>query len=142
MKAITLWQPWASLMALGYKKVETRSWATRHRGLTAIHSALRKPGFLGHSCDNPDFCKLLTDLKIEPVEFPLGCVLCTATLVAIAPTGDVYDDLSEQERIFGNYEEGRYAWFFEDIQSLKTPIPVKGNRLLWNLDDRILERVQ
>jgi hypothetical protein len=39
MKAITLWQPWASLWAAGIKKNETRSWATSHRGPLAIHAA-------------------------------------------------------------------------------------------------------
>lgn len=40
MKAITLWQPWASLVATGAKIIETRSWGTRHRGPIAIHAAM------------------------------------------------------------------------------------------------------
>lgn len=32
MKAITIWQPWASLLAYGGKQFETRSWATSYRG--------------------------------------------------------------------------------------------------------------
>ena len=43
MKAITLWQPWASLIACGAKKYETRSWATRYRGPIAIHAAKKYP---------------------------------------------------------------------------------------------------
>ncbi len=39
MKAITIWQPWASLIACGAKKFETRSWATNYRGPIAIHVA-------------------------------------------------------------------------------------------------------
>lgn len=42
MKAITLWQPWASLLACGVKQFETRSWATSYRGPIAIHAA-QKP---------------------------------------------------------------------------------------------------
>ena len=42
MKAITLHQPWASLIALGVKTIETRSWATKHRGPIAIHAAKRE----------------------------------------------------------------------------------------------------
>jgi activating signal cointegrator 1 len=38
MKAITIIQPWATLIALGEKKFETRSWATKHRGPLAIHA--------------------------------------------------------------------------------------------------------
>lgn len=43
VKAISLWQPWASLIALGPKTIETRSWATDYRGPLAIHAAKRQP---------------------------------------------------------------------------------------------------
>lgn len=42
MKAITIWQPWASLLACGAKQYETRSWATSYRGPIAIHAATRR----------------------------------------------------------------------------------------------------
>jgi hypothetical protein len=43
MKALSLWQPWASLIALGVKTIETRGWATKYRGPLAIHAAQRLP---------------------------------------------------------------------------------------------------
>ena len=43
MKAITLWQPWAQLIAIGEKRYETRSWETKYRGMIAIHAAKKKP---------------------------------------------------------------------------------------------------
>lgn len=43
MKALSLWQPWASLMALGVKQNETRSWPTSHRGDLLICAAKRMP---------------------------------------------------------------------------------------------------
>ncbi len=45
MKALTLWQPWASLIALGVKTIETRSWSTDYRGPLAIHAAKRRAKF-------------------------------------------------------------------------------------------------
>lgn len=39
MRALTVIQPWASLIAIGAKRIETRSWETSHRGLVAIHAA-------------------------------------------------------------------------------------------------------
>ncbi|TRU31740.1 MAG: ASCH domain-containing protein [Microcystis aeruginosa Ma_QC_B_20070730_S2] len=41
MKAISLWQPWASLVANGLKLYETRGWPTKYRGVLAIHAAKR-----------------------------------------------------------------------------------------------------
>ena len=43
MKAITIWQPWASLIAIGVKQYETRSWKTDYRGPIAIHAAKKNP---------------------------------------------------------------------------------------------------
>jgi hypothetical protein len=43
MKAITLYQPWASLVAVGAKSFETRGWKTSHRGKLAIHAGMKPP---------------------------------------------------------------------------------------------------
>jgi hypothetical protein len=43
MKALSLIQPWASLIVLGEKRIETRSWPTRHRGHLAIHANKNLP---------------------------------------------------------------------------------------------------
>lgn len=40
---LSLWQPWATLVALGVKSIETRSWSTKYRGPIAIHAAARRP---------------------------------------------------------------------------------------------------
>ena len=44
MKTLSLIQPWASLIALGEKRIETRSWGTRYRGPLAIHASLSHVG--------------------------------------------------------------------------------------------------
>src|SRR5437868_804524 len=41
VKALSLWQRWASAMALGWKRIETRHWSLSYRGLLAIHAAKR-----------------------------------------------------------------------------------------------------
>lgn len=43
LRAITLHQPWATLVALGVKTIETRSWPTKYRGRILIHAAKRTP---------------------------------------------------------------------------------------------------
>jgi hypothetical protein len=136
MKAVTLWQPWASLVAYEEKKVETRGWQTKYRGEIAIHSALAIPNWLGQSRKSHDFHDAMTKIAHANGMFengmPKGVVLCTAELVAIEPVEKVRDDLSAQELLFGNYEDGRYAWFLENVKRFEIPIPAKGNRLLWN----------
>jgi hypothetical protein len=42
MKALSLWQPWATLVSIGAKRIETRSWPTKYRGPLAIHAGLTR----------------------------------------------------------------------------------------------------
>lgn len=146
MKALSLWQPWASLVALGLKRVETRIWSTPYRGPIAIHSTAGVPvAWLGSSRYTKAFVDNLpiewrtlvaSDLRMGMSKLcrtlPRGFILCTANLVDVRETADVVHDLSDAERAFGNYEEGRYAWFLDNIKRFEHPIPAKGNRKLWN----------
>lgn len=147
MKALTLWQPWASLVARGHKKIETRCWSTKYRGELAIHSAAQRPAkWLGSSRFTKEFeFELREVLGIDGVcdpsyqversvnMMPRGTVLCIVKLVDIVPTSQLRDEISQRERVFDNYEDGRYAWFIELLETFETkPIPAKGNRMLWN----------
>lgn len=38
MKAVSLWEPWATLVRLKIKRIETRGWSTSYRGPLAIHA--------------------------------------------------------------------------------------------------------
>jgi len=46
VKTLTLSQRWATLVALGAKRIETRSWRTSYRGPLAIHAATSVEGSL------------------------------------------------------------------------------------------------
>lgn len=141
MKALTLWQPWASLIAIREKRVETRSWSTKYRGELAIHAAARiPPDWLEASRQFPEFRRELADvfclreinLAANIMMLPRGAVLCIVRLVDIQPADMAGGFLCERELIFGNYQPGRYAWFFEMVEQFETPIPAKGRQLLWN----------
>lgn len=151
MKALTLHQPWASLVALGAKKVETRSWRTNYRGPLAIHAAKALPkswapfrsGYfldaLEHECGITEYGALDLD------ELPVGAVLCVVNLVDVVRMEiDVppYDyglpgySTTPQEHAFGEYGPGRYGWVFdldEQPMLLDPPIEWKGRQGLWDL---------
>lgn len=148
MKAISLWQPWASLVALGGKTIETRCWSTKYRGDIAIHSAAKLPvKWLGASRHERVFRDELADvlnvrrdsddrggMHVDSAirALPYGQILCIVRLVGIEETELVRDTVSDRERAFGNYDDGRYAWFMELREVFAEPIPAKGNRMLWN----------
>lgn len=84
MKAITIWQPWASLIACGAKKYETRSWATNYRGPIAIHAALKDPcklPLLGLEDFEEAVQKAFGDVSSSWCLLPRGAVIATAELV-------------------------------------------------------------
>ena len=55
MKAISICQPWATLIAIGAKRFATRSWKTDYRGLLAIHAGKTKVPLAMSLCDRDPF---------------------------------------------------------------------------------------
>jgi hypothetical protein len=92
MKALTLWQPWASLIAVGAKTIETRGWSTSYRGPLAIHASKRcEVGAVGEydvEKDNPRGTPpayLMRGPMDWPYRLPLGAVVATCELVDVVP---------------------------------------------------------
>lgn len=142
MKALSLTQPWATLVAVGEKRIETRSWGTQYRGPLAIHAA-RNLGPVGgleglkDLCQTPPFCDALVRAGIAFAnELPLGAVVAVCRLAYCVPTEEVdaIDSPSRNERAFGDYSPGRLAWFLGDIVALPEPIVTRGYPGLWEWD--------
>jgi len=130
VKALTLWQPWASLVVRGVKQYETRSWSTRHRGLLAIHAAKRKVSAGGFE----QFAGLLVPLGYERAEdLPRGCVLGTVEVVNVQRTTEIRDRLDAPELLLGDYSSGRYAWELGNPRVLPVPVAVRGQQGLWTV---------
>jgi activating signal cointegrator 1 len=139
MKALTLMQPWASLVAIGAKRLETRSWTTRHRGKLAIHAARNFPGHARQLCRQEPFRSVLARAGIsDPGELPRGMVLATCELTDIVRGGRpaalavaALLPVSPHEVWFGDFSPGRYAWVLDDVQPLAEPVPARGALGLW-----------
>lgn len=131
--ALSLWQPWATLMAIGAKHYETRSWPTRYRGPLAIHASLRlKPDQVVLFVQEP-FRSVLHAAGISlPSQLPSGAFVATGRLVNCIRTEEIDARLSDQERAFGDYTPGRWAWILADIHLLSTPVPARGQQGLWD----------
>jgi hypothetical protein len=133
MKALTLTQPWSTLVALGVKNIETRSWSTPYRGRLAIHAAKGFPPDARLICRREPFKRVLMAAGIESLaDLPLGVLLATVQLVDCVPTGKVRSRLSSEEYAFGDYSAGRWAWLLDDVQPLSEPVPACGALGLWD----------
>ena len=132
MKVLSLTEPFATLIKIRKKFVETRSWSTKYRGELYIHASMTKM----KKCDSEN--KELMSL-IENISLNYGDIICKCKLVdCIYMTKEYVEDMKKnnyQEYICGIYEEGRYAWILDDIQILEKPIKAKGQLGIWNYDE-------
>lgn len=158
IRILTLWQPWASLVALGLKRYETRSWDTKYRGKLAIHAAKRpfvsvdgtktldKAAWLVwlDALEEAYKVGIITDKSRLPLahQLPLGSIVAIADLTECERmTNNVVwakANIVEQTKLeimVGDWQRGRYAWKLENIHSLEKPIVYKGGQGLRTIDD-------
>lgn len=145
MKALSLTQPWATLIAIGEKRIETRNWSTKHRGPVAIHAAKGFPRKCVALCAEWPFeDALLRHREGWPKGLPIGAIVAVARLVDVVPTLDFFAEnlmgrpnrrglLTNTELAFGDYSLGRFGWLLADVRRLPEPIPCKGARGLWDV---------
>jgi hypothetical protein len=138
MKALTLTQPWATLVAIGAKRIETRDWMTRHVGELLITASKKFPSDARHLCPTAPFS---TALGMETLH--TGCALAVVDMIQCWR----FDHRTEQliiarsaarllppyERYFGDYTSGRAGFVFRNIRRLTTPIPCRGSLGLWEV---------
>jgi activating signal cointegrator 1 len=159
-KAITLHQPYASLIGVGAKRYETRSWGTKYRGPIAIHAA-KNTEVLSNALrdlfgDNLNFprkrerapfayawqeamqeCGMwwFPDNKLR---IPIGSIVAIAQLTdCIIVSNKFIDQLNEKEKLFGWFAEYRFAWQLDNVRLLDIPIPVTGKQRLWNWNPEV-----
>lgn len=135
MDFITLWQPWASLIAYGLKEYETRHWGTRRRGAIAIHAAKRPIDAEGRAVIAQVRGTFGNEFFPREHELPMGAVVAVAELkdcltMASHPIVDslnciAIEQVSELEKAVGYWQVDRFAWKLEQVRKLE-PIPWKG----------------
>lgn len=135
MKALTLTQPWAELVAGGFKQWETRSWPTNYRGPLAIHAAKGFPKAA------KEFAEVERAIGRVPPRIAIGAIVAVARVVDVRRTEEAALELSGLERHLGDYSWGRYAWKLVDVRRLDEPIGCKGALGLWTPPPDVLEQL-
>jgi activating signal cointegrator 1 len=138
MKAITLTQPWATLVALGEKKLGTRGWQCYYGGPLAIHAAKtykkREYADLVHS--EPFYSSLRPGgVYCDPLAV-LGHVIAISSVVRCLRIDSEWQreyPLTEKEKAFGNFGPARFVWILGPVQRI-VPVPAVGKQLLWDWD--------
>jgi len=138
MKAITIWQPWATLIAIGAKRFETRSWPTKHRGPLAIHAAKKVDV---EACKEEYIQSVLLEHGYHIDNLPTGEIVAISTLKDCVKSVDTWTDgyvlengvyVYSPEYELGDFTPGRFAWELTDTKQLQESIPAKGQQGLWD----------
>ncbi|MDE0344041.1 MAG: ASCH domain-containing protein [Deltaproteobacteria bacterium] len=147
--AITLHQPWASLIAMGLKAVETRSWPAPARLVgqrIAVHAGKRLVRQPGECIERKLRAQWGEDWRVN---IPTGAVVATAVLAGMAQaahidplTGHAVHDPATEVGCavgtgrtpidpWGDFSPGRWLWFLDDVEALLEPVPAVGRQSFW-----------
>lgn len=132
MRALTLIQPWATLVILGEKQIETRCWSTNIRGKIAIHAGKKidKKVF-----NDPIYKEVLEKYGITQKNIITSAIIGFCEIDDVKPTEELDLIISEKERVFGDYSPERYGWILKNIEPIEPIKNVKGMLGFWNFKD-------
>jgi hypothetical protein len=123
MKAISLWQPWATLCVLtGGKQFETRHWYTSYRGPLLIHAAKK------HDAEIREVIWKLAPFLRDAGSLAFGALIGRVDMSGCHLIRGDFPCPSEKERALGNWVKGRFAWEFANPERFTAPISLKGSQ--------------
>ena len=120
MKAITLWQPWASLIVDGRKTIETRPMPWYYEGWVAIHAGLKI---------DREAC---IRFGYDPETIPRGAILGQAFKVGLYHFERRLEGKQYTPDAYGDFTPGRYGYPFDDIVKFTAPVVEKGHQGFWD----------
>jgi len=153
-RGLTLWQPWAELIARGAKRWETRSWQASWRGWILVHAGAIPTGAKRRAISTAPAWSVLRELGDPRVleELPRKAIVAVARLVEVgqvAPSGAVLwpgraefalagggggsglEEIRDLERRCGDYAVERKVWRLADVERLRHSVRASGTRRLW-----------
>lgn len=148
MAALTLWQPWATLIAAGVKRIETRSWrppaTVLHRPLAIHAGATIVPQ---KDIEDTELEAAIIDLMGPDwrTTIPTSAVLCTVKVVNSYRTAGYLDDgyvrvwdgakyLKTKTDPYGDFSSDRWLWILRDVRPMDPIFPVGGHQGVWTVD--------
>jgi hypothetical protein len=123
-RAISLWQPWAHLVAVGAKRWDTRSWPTNLTGPLAIHAGMGWNALQKRIVETDPFRRHMPD-KLD-----FGAIVAVVDLIQCVPVEQVLPSfpLESDEKAFGDYRCGRFAWELANVRRLARPFICVGRQ--------------
>ena len=140
MRAISLWQPWATLMVIGAKEFETRDWGMEARGRTLIHAAKTQEGRAD--------CSYIITAALRQAgyqrweDLPFGGFVGYVDFVRCERVEKIERaKLKPNELEFGNWSPGRFVWQAANPVAFADFYPYRGQQAFFNVDSKIFEQL-
>ncbi len=132
MKALTIKQPWASLIIRGGKDIENRDWRASHRGIVAIHSSAKLDrSEMDDACDMMrGFVPGFSADRFRQDKFPTGVILGTVEIVDCVTASD------------SAWFCGEYGFLLRNPVAFETPISCRGALSFWNVPESLLPEMR
>jgi hypothetical protein len=139
MKALSLWQPWASLWCSKRKVHETRHWRCSHRGWLLVHAG--KHFEKTFELDDP--LRLILDDEFGgdwAKDLPTGALIGMVNVVDCRPTQTPFGDAaaSDDDRECGDFSARRFAWKRDDYRLFDQPIRYRGAQGFFSVPDDLI----
>lgn len=150
MKALTIWQPWATLIAFDAKPYEFRGWKApksligqriaihagarpvKHKEVASILEALEESGDMNPGMIKEHAKVLLQSVLEGKYHLPHSCIVCTAVLGEPVSARNLVENSSPVSNDSDREEHFNFAWPLTDIQPIIPPTPARGKQGFWN----------
>lgn len=126
MKVITLKQPWATLIALGYKKYEFRSWNFKYRGEILIHAGL--------GVDK----EAMERVKYLNLDYPKSKIVAKVTITdCLKLNEDINRKIIKENPIIykSNIMKEGYVWILDNVEKINGDKNISGKQGIWNVSE-------
>lgn len=131
MRALTVRQPWASLILAGLKTIETRSARTKRRGRVYLHAGSTMGKAEREAAIREGF---------DPDTLPRGAIIGSIEIVDAVRAEDLV--VSDAERSRGDYRAGRWGWKVANVRALSTPVAASGALSFWSVPPDIAQAAE
>jgi hypothetical protein len=135
MLCLTVCEPWATLIAQGRKKVENRTWATKHRGPLLIHAGKAHKHYEAELREAASWPGRYGVPLPAASELTWGGLIAVVDLTACLALRDL--DPGDQDEFAWVKEhpftEGPFCWVLQNARIMPRPVPWRGAQGLWNV---------
>ena len=149
--ALTLWQPWATLVAEEVKPYEFRRWPApkwiwgkriaihagarpvRPREVDGLIASIRLEQGWGTALKAKAALEILLRVQAEPARLPLSSVVCTAVIGKPMPASEVvveaYGEAFQGDS--NRIDHQVFGWPMSEVKRLTPPMPARGAQGFW-----------